>query len=148
MGSHQTHMMHKLQQAVSHQDNIPSDPINVLAGLLPSSLLILEVAWLAFSRPAAKHCIDIAITEQLCSLAVYKAQELTKLQGPAPTQSAVPDWPADPNLHTYATVSSPSLSLIHFLMPALRSYVKASHLVQAEAGCFTLKTVVITQDTT
>ena len=139
--------VHMRQQAMSHQHTTPPDPSRLLAELLSSSLLILEVACLAFSKPAAKHHSNTAITEQLWSLAAYKAQELAKIQSQAPTQSAVPDLTADPNLHTYATVSHRSLCLIHFLIPALRSYVKASHLVQAETCCFMLKAVVITEDT-
>ena len=143
--SQQTYMMHMRQQAMSHQHTTPSDPSKLLAELLSCSLMILEVACLASSKPA-KHYSNTAITEQLWSLAACKAQELAKIQSQAPTQSAVAELTADPNLHTYATVSHRSLCFIHFLIPALRSYVKASHLVQAEACCFMLQAVVITQD--
>ena len=144
--SQQTYMMHMRQQAMSHQHTTPSDSSKLLAELLSSSLLILEVACLAFSKPAAKPHSNIAITEQLWSLAACKARELAKLQSQAPAQSANPDSLAEPILHTHSTVSPRSLCLVHFLIPALRSYVKASHLVQAEACCFMLQAVITTQD--
>ena len=145
--SQQTYMMHMRQQAMSHQHTISSDPSKLLAELLSSSLLILEVACLAFSKRAAKHPSNVAITEQLWSLATCKAHELAKLQSQASSQSAKPDSSAAAEPNTHSSVTHRSLCIIHFLIPALRSYIKASHLVQAEACCFMLKAVVTTQDT-
>ncbi len=133
-----------LQQALYQQARTPSAPDDLYIELQCTSLLVLQVACLAFTRAAGTPGYK-AVSGQLWATVRSLADDMVN-SSKAPAVSVSQASAVLANTNHFSAMRQAAVSRARVLTPALPKYTRASNVMPAEASCVLIAAVLASSD--